>query len=156
MKYITSVTLTTMLIFLSISGCNSSNNKKDAAHNFTKQQIQESAKSSDNSLSGDVLIISDQIFEKTISKGIVLVDFWATWCAPCRIQGPIIDEIAKEMKGKVTVCKMDIDKNPVTPAKFKVEYIPTIIIFKDGKMIETFTGLNNKATLIASLNKAMK
>jgi thioredoxin 1 len=156
MKNINSVTLTMLLIFLSISGCNSSNNKKDAARNFTKQQIQESVNSSDNPSTGDVLIISDQIFEKTISKGIVLVDFWATWCGPCRIQGPIVEDIAKEMKGKVTVCKMDIDKNPSTPSRFKIEYIPTIIIFKDGKMIETFTGLNSKATLIASLNKAMK
>lgn len=156
MKNITSIMLTTLFIFLSISGCNSTNNKKDAAHNFTKQQIQESVKSPGSSSGGEVLIISDQIFEKTISKGVVLIDFWATWCGPCRIQGPIIEEIAKEMKGNVTICKMDIDKNPSTPTRFKVEYIPTIIIFKDGKMIETFTGLTNKETILASLNKAMK
>ena len=156
MKNITSTALTMLLIFLSISGCNSSNQKKDAAHNFTKNQIQDAAKTAENSAGGEVLIISDQIFDKTISKGIVLVDFWATWCGPCRIQGPIVDEIAKEMNGKVTVCKMDIDKNPSTPARFKIQYIPTIIIFKDGKMIETLTGLNNKETLLSSLNKAMK
>lgn len=157
MKNIPTITFTLLLIFISISGCNSSNNnKKDTSHNYPKQVNQESAAIAENAASGEVLIISDQIFDKTISKGIVMVDFWATWCAPCRTQGPIIEEIAKEMNGKVTVCKMDIDKNPTTPRKFQVEYIPTIIIFKNGKMVEKFVGFNNKATLMASLKKALK
>jgi thioredoxin 1 len=156
MKSITSIILTTLFIFISITGCNSSNTKKEAAREYTEKQINESAKSSESTTSGDVLILSDQMFEKTIAKGVVLIDFWATWCAPCRVQGPIVDEIAKEMKGKVTVCKMDVDKNPATPGRFNVQYIPTIIIFKDGKVIETLTGLNNKETLIAKLNKVLK
>jgi thioredoxin 1 len=154
MKNITSITLTLLLIFSSIYGCNSKNNKKSNQANYSNEQNTE--KMPENPPPGEVLIISDQIFDKTISKGIVMVDFWATWCAPCRQQGPIVEEIAKEMSGKVTVCKMDIDRNPSTPQKFRVEYIPTIIIFKDGKMFETFTGLNSKANLIASLNKALK
>jgi len=156
MKNITAITLTILLIFISISGCNSNNNKKDTTHNYAKQPNQESETSTGNALAGDVMIISDQIFDKTISKGIIMVDFWATWCAPCRQQGPIVEEIATEMKGIVTVCKMDIDKNPSTPRRFQVEYIPTIIIFKDGKIVEKFVGLNNKETLIASLKKAVK
>jgi thioredoxin 1 len=151
MKNISTISLMLFLVFVSISGCGSKNHK-----NGSDQQKQESAIGSEKTVSGDVLIITDQTFDQTISKGIVMVDFWATWCAPCRTQGPIVDQIAKEMNGKVTVCKMDIDKNPATPRKFQVEYIPTIIIFKDGKLFEKFVGLNNKELLLASLQRALK
>jgi thioredoxin 1 len=155
MKKISTITLTLLFIFVSISGCDSKNNKKGTDHKNADQQKQELTES-EKTVAGDVLIISDQMFDQTISKGIVMVDFWATWCAPCRTQGPIVDQIAKEMKGKVTVCKMDIDKNPATPRRFQVEYIPTIIIFKDGKLFEKFVGFNNKEILMASLQKAIK
>ena len=122
MKNVTTVILTIFFLITSISGCNSNNNKKDSSSKYAKQQNQVTAISEANSAGGDVLNISDQIFDKTILKGVVMVDFWATWCAPCRQQGPIVEDIAKEMKGKVTVCKMDIDKNPATPRRFQVEY----------------------------------
>jgi thioredoxin 1 len=156
MKNITTFTLTLLLIFFSVSGCNSNNTKKVRNADNTNQQDNETTTTPENAVAGEVFIISDQIFDKTISKGIVLVDFWATWCAPCRTQGPIIEQIAAETSGKVTVCKMDIDKNPSTPRRFQVEYIPTIIIFKDGKLFEKFVGLNNKEVLMASLKKALK
>jgi thioredoxin 1 len=155
MKNISTIILTLLFIFISISGCDSKNNKRGTDHKNTDQQKQELTES-EKTAAGDVLIISDQMFDQTISKGIVMVDFWATWCAPCRTQGPIVDQIAKEMNGKVTVCKMDIDKNPATPRRFQVEYIPTIIIFKDGKLFEKFVGFNNKEILVASLQKALK
>ncbi|OQA35420.1 MAG: Thioredoxin-1 [Parcubacteria group bacterium ADurb.Bin326] len=83
----------------------------------------------------------------------VLVDFFATWCGPCRMQGPIVDELAAEMGDKVKIGKMDVDQNPQAAGKYGIMSIPTIMIFKGGEAKETFTGLQTKETLKAALEK---
>jgi thioredoxin 1 len=94
--------------------------------------------------------IDDANFEKDVLKagGPVLVDFWAEWCGPCKQIGPILDEIAGEMKGKLTVAKVNIDKNPETPQKYGVRGIPTLILFKDGKAVATKVGSMPKSKLL--------
>jgi thioredoxin 1 len=100
-----------------------------------------------------VKIITDQDFEKTIKKGITLVDFWAVWCGPCRRQAPIIEELANENTNKkIKIGKLDVDHNKVTSNKFSVRNIPTLIIFKDGKEIKRLVGLQDKQTILAELN----
>ncbi|MBC8344126.1 MAG: thioredoxin [Bacteroidetes bacterium] len=100
-----------------------------------------------------ILIITDKSFDKTINKGITLVDFWATWCRPCLIQAPIIEQIAVEMKDQIKVGKMDVDNNRATPQRFNVMNIPTLILFKDGVVVERIVGLTDKNTLLDYINK---
>ncbi|HEA84009.1 MAG TPA: thioredoxin [Thermodesulfobacterium geofontis] len=101
--------------------------------------------------------VTDQDFEKEVLKSEipVLVDFWAAWCGPCRIIAPIIDEIAKELEGKVKVCKMNVDENPVTPGKYGIRAIPTLIIFKNGEPVEVIVGAVSKSSILNVLNKVL-
>jgi len=97
------------------------------------------------------IILTDANFQQTISKGVVLVDFWATWCPPCRIQGPIVEELAKEIGDKVTISKLDVDYNKNTAGKYGITNIPTLIIFKDGKEVKRFVGVQQKEALKQTL-----
>lgn len=88
------------------------------------------------------------------AKGVVLVDFFATWCGPCQMQGPIVDELAKDLEKEedIKVGKLDVDKNPEAAEKYGVMSIPTLIIFKNGEPVETLTGVQNKDILMEKLN----
>ncbi|MCL2359953.1 MAG: thioredoxin [Nitrososphaerota archaeon] len=98
--------------------------------------------------------ITDSNFEQTIkSSSIVLVDFWAAWCGPCRALMPIIEELAQENCGKVLVGKLDVDESPQTAEKFQVFSIPTLIIFKDGQEADRLVGLCPKARITDALAK---
>ena len=101
--------------------------------------------------SENVTILDDNNFETTIKKGVSLVDFWATWCAPCKIQGPIVDEVADELHGQANICKLDVDKNPKTAGKYGIQSIPTIMVFKNGKPVKKLAGVNSKAALVKAV-----
>ena len=96
--------------------------------------------------------ITDATIDATIESGVTLVDFWAPWCGPCQMQGPIVDKIAEEYDGKATVGKLNVDDNPETAAKFGVMSIPTLILFKDGEKVEQFTGVQSEKKLKAALD----
>ena len=93
--------------------------------------------------------VTDETFETDVLKapGAVLVDFWAEWCGPCKAIGPALEEIAGELAGKLTVAKVNVDDNPVTPNNYAVRGIPTLILFKDGKPAATQVGAMPKSQL---------
>lgn len=93
--------------------------------------------------------IKDDNFTSDVlqSKKVVLVDFWAEWCGPCKMLSPVIDELSKEIADKVTIYKMNVDDNPKTPSELGVRGIPTMILFKDGKQIGTKVGALPKSAL---------
>ena len=93
--------------------------------------------------------VTDDSFKTDVldAKGAVLVDFWAEWCGPCRMVAPVLDEIAKEYAGKLTIAKVDIDENPMTPNEYAVRGIPTMILFKDGKPVDTKVGAMPKGQM---------
>ncbi|MAG29062.1 thioredoxin [bacterium] len=102
-------------------------------------------------------VLTDQDFKQEVeqSKGVVLVDFWAPWCGPCKIQGPIADELSEEIKD-VKIAKLNVDENQASASQFGVMSIPTIIIFKEGKPVETLVGLQQKDNLKSKLEAAIK
>ena len=100
-------------------------------------------------MSDSVLHVTDGDFSETVIKSStpVLVDYWAEWCGPCKMIAPILDEIASEYAGKITVAKLNIDDNPATPQSYGVRGIPTLMIFKDGEVEATKVGALTKSQL---------
>ena len=98
-------------------------------------------------MSENVVEVTDANFAELTGKGVALVDFWAERCPPCRVQGPIVEKVAEKLAGRATVGKIDVDSNPRVPTEFGLMYIPTLIVFKEGKEVERFTGLTQEETL---------
>lgn len=105
------------------------------------------------SKNGDIITLTTENFSSEIAQGVVMVDFWATWCMPCKAMAPVIDEIAVQTKGKVKVGKLDIDNNGPIANQYGIQAIPTILIFKDGLLVETLVGIQSKAALVNALSK---
>lgn len=85
-------------------------------------------------------------------KGPVLIDFWAPWCGPCRMQGPILDQVAAQMGGRAVVAKVNVDEEPDLAAQFGVQSIPTLVILSEGKLVQRFVGLQQAGTLVGALD----
>jgi len=102
-----------------------------------------------------VIPIKDDTFEQTIASGVTLIDFWADWCMPCRMQAPIMEQLAEELRDRATVGKMDVDSNPHTPSRFGITGIPTCILFKDGQEVRRFVGVQSKQTLSRALQEQL-
>lgn len=89
---------------------------------------------------GTITQVTDGSFATEVAEGLVLVDFWATWCGPCQIVAPILEDLAGEYAGKIKIAKLDVDSNPQTAQKFNVRSIPSILFFKDGEHVDTVVG----------------
>jgi thioredoxin 1 len=104
--------------------------------------------------SDKVKTFTDGDFDEQTKTGVVLVDFWAEWCGPCRRIAPIIDELATQFDGRATIGKMNVDENPSVPTnRFQVRGIPTLVLLKDGQLVETIVGLRQKEELVKSIER---
>jgi thioredoxin len=102
----------------------------------------------------DVIAVDDTTFTAAVEgneTGLVLVDFWAPWCGPCRVMSPVVDAVAAEYAGRLRVVKVDVDQSPRTAERFRIRSIPTIMLFKNGEPIGGFSGLAKKAMIDALL-----
>jgi thioredoxin 1 len=105
-------------------------------------------------MSGGVKYLNDSDFESTVAKGVTLVDFYADWCGPCRMITPIIEELATEYQGRVTIAKVDVDKAQETARNYNVASIPTVIMFVDGTEVKRVVGVRDKKTFQLMLDAA--
>ncbi|RDU36257.1 thioredoxin [Neobacillus piezotolerans] len=95
--------------------------------------------------------VTDQNFAGEIGSGLVLVDFWAPWCGPCKMIAPVLEEVDSEMADQVKIVKLDVDQNPETSAKYGVMSIPTLLVFKDGEQVDKVVGYQPKENLVSLL-----
>ncbi len=101
----------------------------------------------------DYVVLNEDNFDNTVANGLVLVDFWATWCGPCKMLAPTIDAIATEYKDRVVVGKVDVDESEAIARRFGIMSIPTLFLFKDGEVVEKLVGYRLKTELEQLLNK---
>jgi len=108
-------------------------------------------------MANNILDIDDGTFESEVIKSNipVVVDFWAPWCGPCKAIGPIVEELAGLYQGKVKFAKCNVDDNPITPSKFAVRAIPTLLFVKDGSVVESITGMTAKSKLEDVIKKLL-
>ena len=104
----------------------------------------------------NVITLTEANFDSEVKKGTTLVDFWAPWCGPCRMLGPVVEALSDELKGKVKVGKVNVDEQPELSEKFEVASIPTILLFKDGKIIANRVGAANKDALREWIDTSIK
>ena len=99
--------------------------------------------------------INDSVFNSEVSDSdkVTVVDFWAPWCGPCRMLGPVIEELSEEMSDKVKFVKVNVDENPMSATQYRVASIPTVLVFKDGKIQETLVGFRPKQAMQSSIEK---
>lgn len=102
---------------------------------------------------GSYAVLDESNFDTTIAKGVTVVDFFATWCMPCKMLSPIIEELARDNDGKAVVGKVDIDLSESLAVRFSVESVPTVIIFKDGAEVERIIGFSQKAKLQNAIDR---
>lgn len=102
-----------------------------------------------------IKILTDQNFNQQIKKGVILVDFWASWCAPCKMMAPVLNEVADGLTGNKAVGKVDVEKQQLIASKFNIRSIPTMVLFKDGKEINRFVGIKSKDFLLKEITKVV-
>ena len=106
---------------------------------------------------GKYIEVTDASFENDVLQSDipVLVDFWAVWCAPCRMIAPVVEELASEYEGKLKVAKVDVDHNPNVPTKYGIRSIPTLLLFKNGQVVDQMLGAVPKASIVSKVDKVI-
>ncbi len=100
-----------------------------------------------------VMNLTKENFSEVLKNKLVLIDFWADWCLPCKMQAPILEQVAGELGGRVTIAKMDVDKNQNLASKYGIKSIPTLLLFRRGSVVKQFVGVQQKQTLINAIDR---
>lgn len=103
-----------------------------------------------------IVTLTDRNFQQQIKSGLVLVDFWAEWCMPCKVMGPVLNQVAESLDGKATVAKLNVDHFQPVSSKYGIRNIPTLILFKNGKEVERFVGIKQKDFLTRQMQKHLQ
>ncbi len=103
-----------------------------------------------------ILQLNTKSFHATLKQGVVLVDLWGPWCGPCRMQTPILQEVASRVADRATIAKVNVDETPELAGRFGIRSIPTLLLFKDGKQVRQFVGVQSRSTLISAIKDAAK
>ncbi len=122
---------------------------------FYMRNLTRKINKADQEQSENLIILTDENFQKTIEKGVTLVDFWAPWCTPCKIQNPVINQIANELEGKAKVCKINVDEHKKSATQMKIRNIPNIIIFKNGNAEMQLIGVKPKHTIMKTVHSLL-
>ncbi len=101
------------------------------------------------------LNLTDQNFAETVNSGVTLVDFWAPWCGPCMMQGPIVEQVAEKMDGRAKMAKLNVDEGQQVAGQYGVRSIPTLIIFKDGEAVQQYVGVQSEARLVSAIEAVL-
>ena len=104
----------------------------------------------------DVIELNDRDFSEQIQSGVVLVDFWAPWCAPCHVQTPTLEQVSAEVGDRARIAKVNVDEAPRIAGQFSIRSIPTLIVFRDGKPVEEFVGVQMAEALISAIETAQR
>ncbi len=99
-----------------------------------------------------IKVLSDKNFQHQIKNGITLVDFWASWCLPCKMMAPVLNDVAEELSGNASVAKLDVEMNRVSAEKYNIRNIPTMVLYRNGKEINRFVGAKSKDFLLKQIN----
>ncbi len=96
--------------------------------------------------------ITDKTFDQEVANGVTLVDFWAPWCGPCRMMAPVLEKLAEEFDGRAKIAKLNVDENPASATRYRIQGIPTMVFFKDGKPVDMVVGFTQQALISEKLN----
>jgi thioredoxin 1 len=107
-------------------------------------------------MSHAILQLNGESFDATVKQGVVLVDFWAPWCGPCKMQLPILEEVAGRVAGRAIIAKVNVDEAPELADRLGIRSIPTLLLFKDGKQVKEFVGTQSDAVLMSAIEAAAK